>query len=450
MVVGISVAVNLLHTASHAGQHLMSLPTWQLTYVAVVIYAAPVVAAILLRTRHRIAGAWLLVVSMAGSLVFGLLYHFLVPGPDNVFTQHAGNWRVSFGVTAVILSLLQVIGVSVGLWAVWRLSRPPTAVGRKRPAGGRADTRRHLGADPGEPRPIASRSFGSAQAALVVHHLPDARWRAVPGTIREGGFRMSDAEILVTGGSGVLGGNVVERLKSTRIEPRVLSHSNHPGTIQGDLLTGEGLEAAVRGVHTIVHCASSPLRKARRTDVEGTERLLEAAARVGVSHVVYISIVGIDRVRSYPYYRVKLETERVVEGSPIPYTILRATQFYDLVYMAVRTLARLPVVPVPKGLVGQAIDAGEVADRMVELALSEPAGHVPDIGGPEVMTLDDVMRSYLRLIESRKRMVALPLPGKTARAMRGGALTCPENRYGKVRWEEFLHEVMEESKGSRY
>jgi len=148
MVVGISVAVNLLHTASHAGQHLMSLPTWQLTYVAVVIYAAPVVAAILLRTRHRIAGAWLLVVSMAGSLVFGLLYHFLVPGPDNVFTQHAGTWRVSFGVTAVLLPLLQVIGVSVGLWAVWWLSRPPMGVGRKRPAGGRADTRRHLGADP--------------------------------------------------------------------------------------------------------------------------------------------------------------------------------------------------------------------------------------------------------------------------------------------------------------
>jgi hypothetical protein len=64
------------------------------------------------------AGAWLLVASMAGSLVFGLLYHFLVPGPDNVFTQHAGTWRVSFGVTAVLRSLLQVIGVSVGLWAV--------------------------------------------------------------------------------------------------------------------------------------------------------------------------------------------------------------------------------------------------------------------------------------------------------------------------------------------
>src|SRR5215204_4950837 len=127
---------------------------------------------------------------------------------------------------------------------------------------------------------------------------------------------MNDTEILVTGGTGVLGSKVVERLWSGGIEPRVLSHSNRPGTVPGDLLTGEGLEAAVRGVDTIVHCASSPLRKARQTDVGGTERLLEIAAKAGVSHVVLISIVGIDRVQYYHYYRVKLETERLVEGSP--------------------------------------------------------------------------------------------------------------------------------------
>ena len=184
--------------------------------------------------------------------------------------------------------------------------------------------------------------------------------------------------------------------------------------------------------------------------MEGTQRLLDAAVKTEVSHIVYISIVGIDRAQSYPYYRVKLETERVVQGSPVPYSILRATQFYDLVFMAVRALARLPLVPVPKGLIGQAIDAGEVADRMIELTLSEPAGHVPDIGGPEVRTVDDVVRAYLGLMGSWKRMVAFPLPGKTAGAIRSGALTCPENRYGKVRWEEFLREEMDESPKSRH
>ena len=254
---------------------------------------------------------------------------------------------------------------------------------------------------------------------------------------------MNDTEILVTGGTGVLGSKVVERLRSAGIEPRVLSHSGRPGTIVGDLLTGEGLEEAVSSVDSIVHCASNPFRKARQTDVDGTQRLLDAASRAGVSHLVYISIVGIDRAQSYPYYQVKLETERLIEGSPIPYTILRATQFYDLVLMAVRALARLPVVPVPGALIGQPIDAGDVADRMVELALETPAGRVPDIGGPEVRTMDDIVRSYLKVTGSRKKVVTFPLPGKTARAIRDGALTCRENRYGKIRWEEFLHEEMD-------
>lgn len=258
---------------------------------------------------------------------------------------------------------------------------------------------------------------------------------------------MNGAKILVTGGTGVLGGKVARRLRSAGVEPHVLSRSSRPGTITGDLLTGEGLEEAVSGVDTIIHCASSPFRKAYRTDVGGTERLLAVASRAGVSYLVYISIVGIDRAQSYPYYRVKLETELAVEGSPVPHTILRATQFHDLVLMAVRALARLPVVPVPRGLIGQPIDAGEVAGRMVELALDGPAGRVPDIGGPEVRTVEDAARSYLGAIGSRKKAVAFPLPGETARAMRSGALTCPENRYGAVRWEEFLRETAEQRTG---
>ena len=112
-------------------------------------------------------------------------------------------------------------------------------------------------------------------------------------------------------------------------------------------------------------------------------------------------------------------------------------------------LSRLPVVPVPKGLIGQPIDSREVADRMVELALSEPAGRVEDVGGPEVRTVDDVIRAYLDVIETWKKTLTLPLPGKTARAMRSGVLTCPENRYGHVRWEEFLREEMHDSPGAR-
>lgn len=249
---------------------------------------------------------------------------------------------------------------------------------------------------------------------------------------------MSVSEVLVTGGTGVLGSRVTERLSSVGVETRVMSRGGKPGTTRGDLISGEGLDRAVRGADTIIHCASSPFRKTYQTDVEGTRRLLRDAARAGVSHVVFISIVGIDRVQSYPYYRVKLDAERVVEASPVPYTILRATQFYDLVLMALRFLGRLPVMPVPRGLPGQPIDSGEVADRLVELAFSGPAGRVPDVGGPEVRTLAAAARGYLEATGRRRAVLEVPLPGKTAREMRTGALTCPESRYGEVRWEEFL------------
>lgn len=251
---------------------------------------------------------------------------------------------------------------------------------------------------------------------------------------------MSASKVLVTGGTGVLGSKVVERLGFSGAAARVLSHGGRPGTVRGDLLTGEGLDRAVEGIDTIVHCASSPLRKSRQVDVEGTERLLEAASRAGVSHIVYISIVGIDRAQSYPYYRVKLETERRIEGSPVPHTILRATQFHDFVLGMVRLLDRPPVMLVPGGFLGQAVDVGEVAARLVELALSEPAGRVPDMGGPEVRTLADATRAYLAATRRRRRIFEAPVPGKTARAFREGALTCPDGMRGGISWEEFLRE----------
>ena len=107
--------------------------------------------------------------------------------------------------------------------------------------------------------------------------------------------------------------------------------------------------------------------------------------------------------------------------------------------MAIRFLERMPpVMVVPNGFPGQPIDTGEVAGRLVELALSDPAGRVPDFGGPEVRTVFDIVRGYLEITEQRKWTLVIQLPGKTARAFREGVLTCPNNRYGEIRWEEFL------------
>ena len=215
---------------------------------------------------------------------------------------------------------------------------------------------------------------------------------------------MSASQILVTGGTGTLGRRVVDRLRAAGREVRVLSRSGRPGTVRGDLSTGENLGAAVRGTDTIVHCASNPL-KLRRTDVAGTELILQEAARAGVSHVVFISIVGVDRNPYFPYYRVKLDAENVVERSPVPWTILRATQSHELVLRAGRILDRLPAVtPIPRGFRLQPMDVGEAADRLAEIALSEPSGHVPDVGGPEVLSSAELARAYLEAADEYSRL----------------------------------------------
>jgi uncharacterized protein YbjT (DUF2867 family) len=206
--------------------------------------------------------------------------------------------------------------------------------------------------------------------------------------------------------------------------------------VVGDLATGEGVERAVGGAGVIVHCATSPPRP-RRVDVAGTGRLLDAARRAGSPHLVYISIVGVDRV-PFRYYRAKLEAERLVERSRLPWTILRTTQFHDLLHMALAALAWAPVLLLPRGLRFQPVDTREVAERLAALALGRPAGRVADLGGPQVLTVEELAASYLRAAGRRRPLARVHLPGAAARGFRAGGHLCPEHPDGRRTWAEFL------------
>ncbi|MFF4906714.1 SDR family oxidoreductase [Streptomyces sp. NPDC001260] len=238
--------------------------------------------------------------------------------------------------------------------------------------------------------------------------------------------------ILVTGGTGTLGRLVTERLRADGHEVRVLSRHTPPYAV--DLREGgAGLDAAVDGVDTIVHCASTQTGG----DEKAAANLIAAARRAGVRHLVYISIVGVDRV-PFPYYRTKLAVEKAVEESGLGWTVLRATQFHDLPVMLFRTLARLPVLLLPAMVADQPIEVAEVADRLAELAQGEPAGRVEDMGGPQIRTLESLARSYLKATGRRRAVLSVPLFGKAYRAFREGGHLTSEHAVGKGTFEEYL------------
>ncbi|MFI9153167.1 SDR family oxidoreductase [Streptomyces sp. NPDC053367] len=238
--------------------------------------------------------------------------------------------------------------------------------------------------------------------------------------------------ILVTGGTGVLGRLVTERLRADGHEVRVLSRHAQPYAV--DLREGgSGLDAALAGVDTVVHCASTP----RGGDERAAANLIEAARRAGTGHLVYISIVGVDRV-PFGYYKSKLAVERLVEQSGLGWTTLRATQFHDLLVQLFQGLAKPPVMLLPAGVSDQPIEVAEVAGRLAELAVGAPAGRVPDMGGPEVRSLDSLARAYLSATGRRRPLVRVPLWGTAYRAFREGGHLTPEPAVGKGTFEEYL------------
>lgn len=254
------------------------------------------------------------------------------------------------------------------------------------------------------------------------------------------------ASILVTGGTGTLGTRVVQRLRSTGHDIRVLSRSDRPSSdgveyVTGDLATGEGIEAAVKGSEIIMHLAGS-----NKGDEDKARNLVRSATRAQARHLVYISVVGADRVPMesridrtiFGYFGSKRAAEHLITESGIPWTMLRATQFHDLTFKTVEAMSKMPVIPAPSGWPIQPVDADEVAERLVELALAEPAGLVPDLGGPHVYQMADLLRTYLQAMGKHRLLIPISMPGAAARAVREGVTLTPDRAVGRRAWEEFL------------
>ena len=253
--------------------------------------------------------------------------------------------------------------------------------------------------------------------------------------------------VLVTGGGSGLGNDVVHAVLAQGQTPRVFTRRQDvilpkgAELAQGDLRTGDGLDAALDGTSIIIHCASNSREPGFTTDIEGTRTLVRKAQAAGVVQLVFISIVGVER-SDYGYYRAKREAERIVESSEVPYTIVRATQFHDLVYGLLQSWddgsGRLNVMA---GMRFQSVARGEVAARLIELASAAPVGYALPMRGPETLTIEEMARDY---VDVRKRggiVEAVPPRSTQYSVFRSGVNLLPDDAaatYGRETWTEFL------------
>ena len=232
--------------------------------------------------------------------------------------------------------------------------------------------------------------------------------------------------ILVTGATGTLGRPVVEELRARGHEVRALSRRPHER--QAGVTWFTDVRAAADGVDVVVHAASNT-RRAGKGDVEMTRDLLRAA---GGAHVIFVSIVGVDRL-PMPYYKVKLAVEQLVAREAAHWTILRATQFHDLLRTMADVLAKSPVVPYLARTNVQPVAVEDVAVRVADLAEAPPVeGRAPDFGGPDLWPVGELFRVYLRSRKKHRLLVPVWLPGRLGRGLRAGYGTCPDHADGKV------------------
>lgn len=252
---------------------------------------------------------------------------------------------------------------------------------------------------------------------------------------------------LLTGGTGRLGSALRPRLLAAGHDLRATSRSPPADTdvdwVEMDLVDGTGIEQAMQDIDVVVHTATAPQGDTEAVDVEGTKRLLDAAADAGVSNFLYVSIVGVDEI-PFSYYDHKRAAERAVESSPVPSTIVRVTQFHSFLHDLLSTLRWLPVWPLPTEMQYQPIDVGEAADAIRNHATPEASGRVPEVGGPEVTRLGELAATYRDANGLRRPIVRLPLPLGVVRGFRAGEGICPDRTAGTVTWEAWLTESGED------
>jgi uncharacterized protein YbjT (DUF2867 family) len=243
--------------------------------------------------------------------------------------------------------------------------------------------------------------------------------------------------IAVAGGTGVSGRQAVVAAEATGHQVVIVSRKSGV-----DARTGTGLAGALEGVEVIIDATNAPTTKrdgASAFFTEVTERLQSVGEAQGVSRLVMLSIVGLERVPGYGYYQAKLAHEAAALAGPLPTTIVRATQFHEFPAQILARLPGGPLAAMPRMRI-QPIAAHSVGQVLVEAATAGSTdGATVEVAGPEQKELVDLARAVVRRRGKRTVVLPLPVPGRAGRAMRtGGPLPGPGVRLVGPTFDEWL------------
>src|SRR6266446_2431549 len=243
-------------------------------------------------------------------------------------------------------------------------------------------------------------------------------------------------KIVVIGGSGLIGSKTVAILRQGGHEVVAASPKSGINTI-----TGVGLKEALAGAQVVVDVANSPSfeDKAVLEFFETSGRnLLAAEATAGVGHHVALSVVGTDRLLESGYFRAKIAQEKLIKASPIPYTIVRATQFFEFVGGIAQSATEGQTVRLPPALM-QPIAADDVAAVMADVALAKPLNGTFDLAGPEPIRQDDLVRQFLNATGDARTVITEPKALYYGITVNDQSLTPGDHpRLGSTRFEDWL------------
>jgi uncharacterized protein YbjT (DUF2867 family) len=243
-------------------------------------------------------------------------------------------------------------------------------------------------------------------------------------------------KIVVIGGSGLIGTKLVNNLRQHGHEVVAASPSSGVNT-----LTGEGLAEALAGAQVVVDVANSPSfeDKAVLEFFETSGRnLLAAEAAAGVEHHIALSVVGTDRLLASGYFRAKMAQENLIKASPVPYTIVRATQFFEFVGSIAQSATEGQTVRLPPALM-QPIVSDDVAAALADIAVDEPLNGTVELAGPEPIRLDELVRRFLSANRDARQVTTDVRAGYFGTAVNDQSLTPGDNpRIGPTRFEDWL------------